>query len=359
MLFCAACKNEKNIQATPENDYIEITKEQFLSENMMVGTPQKIRIEEGIPFSGKIISAKDGIAKISASIEGLVSEVMVNQGQSVERNAPLFKIGGNAFIQLQQEFASSAAKINQLKANYERAKMLYGEDIKTENEFMLAESEYLSERATYNALALKLQQIGLDVSIIKQGVYVSDYTITSPISGQLNKLNVLPGQYVNRETELAEIVNINKAELQLSFYEKDVRKIKQGQVVYFNSLMHSEFNAKAVLTRVGLKLSDTSNALECYASINNDSAKLFAINQMVHGQVIVAADSVWAVPRTAIVSQGDDNYMITVVQETGDVYQFVKQKVKIGKSDKDNVELPDVDNHIRLCLKGVENMVME
>ncbi len=358
MLFCTACKNEKNIQAGSENDFIEITKEQFLTGNMIIGTPQKIRMEEGIPFSGKIISTKDGVAKISAPLEGLVREVMVNEGQSVKRNAPLFKIGGSAFIELQQEFASSAAKINQLKANYERAKMLYGEDIKTENEFMMAESEYLSERASYNALALKLQQIGLDVSIIKQGVYVSDYTIKSTISGQLNKLNVLPGQYISRETELAEIVNVDKAELQLSFYEKDLQKIKQGQVVYFNSLMHSEFNAKAVLTRIGLKLSDTSNSLECYAAISNGS-DLFAINQMVHGKVVVATDSVWAVPRAAIVSQGDDNYMITVAQETEDVYQFVKQKVKIGKSDKDHVELPDVDSHIRLCLKGVENMVMD
>ncbi len=359
LFFLVACKNKTPEQQEQTNDYIEITKDQIHSQNMKIGSPKKTLIEERILFSGKIISTIDGAVKVNAPVEGVVKQINVYQGQTVKNNDPLLKIGGMSLIELQQKFATSSAKMNQLKTNYERAKKLYDEDIKTENEFMLAESEYMSELASYKALVLELQQIGLNISKIENGDYVSTYTIKSPITGQISGLNVLPGQYINSETEIAEIVNKNKVELQLSFFENDYPKLKLGQTVFFNNLSNSNFSEKATITRIGSKLSTNSNTLECYASISNETKKAFAINQIVHGEVIVASDSVLAIPKLSVLSQENNNYIITITLKNENSYQLKKQKVEIGKSDKENVELLDIDKNILILLSGFENIAID
>jgi cobalt-zinc-cadmium efflux system membrane fusion protein len=359
ILFFTACKEEVKIQAEHSDNYVDITKEQFVSGKMVLGKPEKNEIEEKIHFSGKIIALADGVIRITAPVEGIVKEILVHKGQSVIKNTSLVRIGGNDLIELQQEFAVSSAKIKQLKADYERAKVLYLDSIKTENEFLLAESVYKSELAGNKALKLKLQLIGLDISNVEKGNYVSAYTLKSPIGGQVSSLNAMPGQYINRENEITQIVDKRKVELQLSFFENDFPKIKQGQKVIFNNLNSSEYTAQAVIERVGAMLSPTSNTLDCYASINKKYLATFAVNQMVHGQVIVSADTVFAVPRNAVLSEGNHSYVILLEGEKENGYQFKKQIVKTGKSDKHKIELLDFNEGSVLLIKGVENIVLD
>ncbi len=356
MLFFASCKNDKSGEQENPNNYVEVTKVKFKQGKMQLGTLEKKTIQELIHFSGKIIPTIDGLAKISAPVEGVVEKVMVYSEQEVKANTSLLTIGGNALIELQQEYAASSAKIKQLQANYERVKKLFDANIKTENEFMLAQSEYLSELAKNKALKLRLKQINIDPSKVKEGDYSLTYTIKSPISGQINLLNVLPGQYLKPEVEIAEIVDKNKSEIQLTFYESDFSKIKLGQTVFFSSLNNSELSSEAKITRIGSMLNGTSNILECYAKISKDSFDGFVINQMIHGEVVVALDSVWAVPRCAIINEGDYNYVLATAEETKNGYKLEKRKVEIGKSDRENIEILNLDKNTLILLTDAEGV---
>ena len=268
ILLISACNNKQTAEEESDNNRVDITKEQFVAENMLAGLPTKVAIEERIHFTGKIAPAINGVVKINAPVEGIVKVIKAQEGESIGANETLCTIGGFVLIELQQQFATSAAKLKQLEANFERAKLLYNDDIKTESEYLLIESDYKSELANYTALKLKLEYIGLDIANIENGKYASEYSIKCPVDGQLSQLNIETGQYVNQENMIAELVNKDKVELQMYFFENDFSKIRKAQKVVFGSIADASYNAKAIVTRTGSKLSDNSNTVTCYASID-------------------------------------------------------------------------------------------
>jgi cobalt-zinc-cadmium efflux system membrane fusion protein len=360
LFFLLSCNNKTSEDNETENNFIEITKEQFLSEKMAIGTPKKIAIEERISFTGKVVpKLNGGSVIINAPVEGIVMDIHVQPGQDIRLNETLFEIGGSAVIDLQQEFASSSAKIKQLQANFNRAKELYKENINTENDFMLAESLYKSELANYNALKLKLQNIGLNTSNIENGNYAATYRIKAPINGQISQITCVKGQFISAEHQIAEVVNKNIIELKLAFFEKDFSKITKGQKVKFRSLNQTEQNSNAIIDRIGNKLNINSNTFDCYAKIDEENTTSYAINQLIRGEVILTSDSVFAVPQTAVLSSGNQKYVFIVVSENEKVYRLEKVNIKIGKTDKKHVELIDFEKDNQIIIDGAYNLVME
>jgi cobalt-zinc-cadmium efflux system membrane fusion protein len=359
VILFAGCTPEQNEQENASSEYIEITEEQFQSENMKIGSPEKTVMEERIKFTGQIVSKADGLAKISAPIAGIVTKISGYTGQNVNSGSLILSVGGNSLIELQQEFAESSAKIGKLKADFERNEKLFKENIATESEFLTAESEYKTEMARNRALALKLELIGCDIAAVKSGKYILEYKVKSPIAGQISQLNATIGQYVSSETEIAEVVNKAKSELQLTFYESDFPKIKQGQKVIFAGLNSDEFSAHGAITRIGSKLTENSNTLEGFASISEESKANFAVNRPIHGEVIISSDTVTAIPATALIEQDKSYYIIKLAKKSGSTYSFEKHKVKLGKVNKINAELLDFDSNAVILINGLENILVE
>jgi len=359
ILLVISCNNKQTAEKEEGSKHVEITKEQFLSEKMAIGVPAKVIIEEKIHFTGKIVPMINGMVKINTPVEGMVKDIRVQTGDYINANEILFSIGGFVLIELQQQFATSAAKIKQLASSYNRAKALFNDSITTEREYLLAESEYKSELANYTSLKLKLQYIGLDISKIEKGEYSSAYNIKSLIDGQISQINVVSGQYVKQEDVIAEVINNNKIELEMYFYENDFSKIARGQNVVFCSMAEADYNAMAIITRIGTTLSAYSNTLKGYATINNDCISSFSVNQLVNGEVIVASDSAYAVPQSAVISIENKKYVVVIVNESKNGYQIQKEEVKIGKTDKNYVELLDFPNDKTILLDGLQNIVFE
>ena len=88
----------------------------------------------------------------------------------------------------------------------------------------MAESEYKSELANYNALKLKLQDIGLNISEIEKGNFVPTYGLKSSINGQITLMNCTLGQFLIPENEIAEVADKDKVELRLDIFEKRLPK---------------------------------------------------------------------------------------------------------------------------------------
>ena len=354
-----SCNNKPTEEKLAENSLIEITKAQFQSEGMVFGTPQRVAMDERIAFTGKITSGLNGVTRVSAPVEGIIKIIHIQQGQAVKANHALLEIGGSALLDLQQAFTSSSARIKLLKSDYERVKTLYAENIKTENEYMLAESNYKTELANFSTLKLKLQNIRLNIADIENGTYASTYCITTPIEGIISLINYYPGQYVNPEQEIVEVVNKGNMELQLALFEKDYSKIAPGQKVVFRSMGQTAQDAMATISRVGGILRTNSNTIECFATISKTNTTPFAINQQVSGEVVLASNLALAVPQTAILSSGKNDYVLVKATEETESYMFQKFKVKTGKVYNGFVELIDAPADMIILTSGIYNISLE
>jgi membrane fusion protein, heavy metal efflux system len=355
-VIIVSCKSKSEQIAESDSELIEITKAQFESENMVIGEAMLQPFKDVIHFTGTIIPAYDGQAYVSLSIPGRITKIHCKPGQIINKASIMFDISGNEFVDMQKDFAESSAIVSRLKSDYLRAKELYNENIATQKDFTLAESNYLAENAKYMALKIKLESIGLDVSKIKKGEFYSSYTIKAPISGFVSSINASIGQYVEPQQKMAEIIDAQSFQLRLFVFENNINQIRIGQTVLFYLSGDKSEKYEATMNSVGKTIMSDSKSIECYASIAEPDNKNIVGNQFVEGEVYTVVDSVLSVPETAIIYSENDSYLLMYEKEVDSIYYFKKVKVNTGRKINKYVELTEQFPAGKILVDGIYNI---
>ena len=195
-IILLSCNHKKETAQKSETDenLITVTEGQFKTGNMTIGEPSRMIFEDIIRCNGNIVTEPSGSARISTQIPGLVKKINCSVGQKVYQGQVLFELTGNDFIELQKDLAETASQLKRQKSEYERIKSLFDEKISTEKEFIQSESEFKASNAKYSALKMKIRSLGLVESKIENGDFYESFSITSPISGHISRVNVSTGQ---------------------------------------------------------------------------------------------------------------------------------------------------------------------
>ncbi len=355
ILLSGSCKSYNN-QVETKNEFIEITKAQFNSENMELGKPKQIIFSESIAFTGIITPAANGKAQVSLPIMGVVDKIYCSIGQHISKGQMLFEISGTDLIDLQKDFAESAATNKRLKSEYDRIYELYKENIGTQKELIFVESTYKTELARYMALKLKLDKIGLDIKQIENGSFYKSFSIVSPIQGFITSIDATIGQFIERQSVVAEIVDTDQFLLKISVFEKDINKLKMGQNILFYLMEDNMKMYRARLRNVGKTINSETKAIDCYAEYENPKLLNLVNNQFIKGQIVVDSFSADAVPAGAIVKVENEKYILNLEKETNKSYFFNKVKVSTGAENKEFVELKNSDGIHKLIVKGTYNI---
>jgi cobalt-zinc-cadmium efflux system membrane fusion protein len=354
-----SCKNKPAETIEPESDLIEITKAQFQSENMEFGEPANAVFSDVVHFTGSIIPSVQGQAQISLPVEGLILRIYCNPGQFVSKGALLFDVSGNEFVEMQREFAESAVLVKRLKTDFERVKQLNDENIGTIKELILAESAYNAENVKYNTLKIKLENIGLDIAKIEGGSFYSTYTLKAPLKGYVNSISTTIGQYIQPMQTIAEIIDAETFQLKLSVFEKDIQKLHVGQKVEFQTAGINSENYRAKLSSVGKAINQNTMAIDCFAEIENLKSVSLVGGQYVEGDIIVATDTVLALPGTAVVSVENETFVLALEKEADDIIFLKKMPIQTGRKNSDFVEVSEFSGSKKLLLKGGYNIQVE
>jgi len=358
-LLIVSCKSKQVETTESVSGYIEITKAQFDSEKMKIGEPMLHPFSDVVYFTGNIIPATDGRVQISLLLPGIIKDIHTKPGQAINKGSAMFEVSGNEFIDQQKDFAESSAIVSRLKNDYLRAKELYSENISSQKDYTYAESNYYAENAMYNALKIKLESIGLDVSKIEKGEFYSSYTLKSPINGFVTNINATIGQYIDPQQNIAEIIDDKSFQLKLNVFEKNISKLKTGQMLefYLNGNKSSKYNA--TINSVGKSILPESKSIECYAVIENPSDINIINNQFVEGEVFTSADSVLSVPESSIINSENESYVLLFEKEQNSIYFFKKIKVSTGRIANNYVELTEPLPSNKLLIDGVYNIQLE
>ena len=357
--FVFSCKNKPAEIIETKSELIEITKAQFQSENMEFGKPGISAFTELVHFTGNVVPSVDGQAQISVPVQGLINRIYCKPGQMVNKGGLLFDISGNEFVDMQREFAESAAMVKRLKADYERVRDLSDENIGTIKDFIFAESAYNAENAKLNALVIKLQNIGLDVSKIEEGTFYTSYSLKAPIKGYVNQVNTTIGQHVQPQQTIAEIIDTESFQLKLSVFEKDIYKIETGQKVEFFSAGNNTDKNVAKLISVGKSINGNTMSIDCLAEIENLKSIQLVSNQYIEGEIVVSADSMFSLPQSAIVSSENENFVLVFERESDEIIFLKKMVIKTGRINNDFVEVSDILDSKRVLVNGIYNIQFE
>jgi cobalt-zinc-cadmium efflux system membrane fusion protein len=360
-LIMASCGHNKKNDTTAEvqSDLISLTGDQFTTGDMATGEPVKMKFDESLECSGKIVIEPSGTIMISTPVPGLIRQIECKEGGDVNAGQLLFVLGGNDFLELQKDFAETENQMRRIRSEYERVKSLYDEKVGSEKDFIMAESEYKAANAKYSELKMKLKMLGLDETKITDGNFYSSFSLRSPINGYLSGIDVAVGQYADQQTPLAELLDINKMELRLSVFEKDLGNLEKDQKVVFKLPGKNNKTYSATLNSIGKDVDPESKTIYCYADIDDRRNAKLVSNAFVEASVITKSDSVTAVPEDAVIKSEGNSYLLEIVKNENGNYYLKKIKVSPGRIYNGFVELIDQPETGKIITKGAYNIGLE
>jgi cobalt-zinc-cadmium efflux system membrane fusion protein len=296
------------------------------------------------------------MSRISPSVAGKIVSINHKLGEHVQAGEVIATLAGNEFMELQQSFAEAAAAHTKAKVDFERAKSLWAENIGAEKDFLAAKSLYRATLASYQSLRSRITALRLNPSRIENGQMYAAYPVVAPISGYITAIDVVIGQFVDMESNIAEIVDTHRLQLKLQVYETDIRQLNSGQPVHFTTSDSSNQPMLAHLTTIGKTVNPDTKTVECLAVIGSKTAAPLINESFVQAQIEVGSRQGKALPSQAVQTTGNVSHIYIVERRKGTGYLLKKLEVTTGTTEEGKTEiqtaLPDKD----IVTQGVETL---
>ena len=253
------------------------------------------------------------------------------------------------------------AQLAYLKAAYQRQTQMKAENISSQKSFLKAESEYQTAVARHISLDKQLRMLNISPKSVRQGKMSATARIYAPIAGSITKVNVTKGSYVSPATEILEIIDNDHIHLELSVYEKDIMKVKEGQKIEFNIPEASSETYTATIHLIGTTI-EQNRTVKVHGHPEVTSENNFLKGMFVEANIITESTIEKAIPNEAIIEIDDVAYVLILDNKDANNYFFKQIEVTIKESYKVYSTLESKNNFqpdTQLLTKGVFNLLGE
>lgn len=264
-----------------------------------IGRPVLKDISGTLTLQGRIDVPPQSIISLSFPLGGYLKSTKMLPGMRVRKGQVLAELEDMQFIQLQQDYLTAHAKFELAENEYARQKDLNQSKAASDKVFQQAKAEMETQRILMNALARKLEVIGIIPGKLTPDNISKTVAVLSPINGFVSKVHVNVGKYTAPTDMLFELIDPNDIHLALSVFEKDLRELSVGQMVtaYTNADRTTKFMAE--ITLIGKSLTDDRMA-EVHCHFDRYSAALVP-GMFMNGEVSVAGKKGFGVPEDAVI----------------------------------------------------------
>jgi HlyD family secretion protein len=333
--------------------------------------PTKSSISESIYASGTVKSKNQYQA--FATVSGIIEEVLVSEGDSLQVGTVLLKISNKA-QQFNLENAELAANFSDISANqgklndakqlidlskrklksdsllYTRQQSLWNQKIGSKVEleqrelaFQNSSSNYYSAVVKYNDLK---RQLEFNAAQSKKNVNISskiedDYTVKSEINGKLYSLTKSKGDLITPQIPLAVIGDAKKFIIELQVDEYDILFIKKGLNVMVTLDSYKDKVFKAAITKINPIMNERTKTFLVEAEFINAPEILYPNISLEANIIIQTKENVLLIPRNYLLpnskvinANGD-----TIAVQTG-LKDYQKIEVISGLTENDELIKP-------------------
>jgi multidrug resistance efflux pump len=203
---------------------------------------------------GKVVSADD-YAVIASATAGQISNILVQEGDSVQKGQLILKLGtGNSSLDIEEakaqlnslraqnktvieDIAKAEIYMQELKEKYETSKTLFAKNAETKEKLDADYSNWQQQEANLRGLrqslkAQKLTEKEKQIQINKAQNTIGDYSVKASASGVITDLTARLGQSIGSAEELGKIINIENPIIEAEVDELFAGDIKVGQKVF-------------------------------------------------------------------------------------------------------------------------------
>ena len=255
---------------------------------VLAATAAPTTIVEKVSASGKVQPETE--VKISPDVSGEITELYVEEGDSVKKGQLLLRIRPdnyqamvsqqNAVVGTQQaNVAQTRARLQQLIASARQTELTYRRNASLYKQKVISQADYEASKAAYDASQEEINSARQSIRGAQSSVRsaqagleearrnLDKTTIYSPVNGTVSKLNVKKGERVvgtsqMAGTEIMRIANLREMEVRVSVNENDIINVTLGDSadVEVDSYASQDQRFKGVVTSIANTAKDALTA---------------------------------------------------------------------------------------------------
>lgn len=288
----------------------ELTEEQMKSVGVSLATIEMKELTSTIKANGLLRVPNNRKATVTSLYGGVIKTINVQIGDFVRKGQVLATISNPEYIQLQEQYLTINSRITYAEQEYRRQKELFDNDAGAKKNLQSADAELKSLRTQRSSLQRQLQMMGISPGKVTNGNLRSGLVITSPISGTVSNINAQIGSYVDVSSPVLDVIDNNSIHLDLQVFEKDLPKMKIGQIVHFKLTNNPEIEYDAKIYSIGSSFENESKTISVHANVTGNKEGLID-GMNITGIVSLDKSVTPAIPNEAIV-EADGKYYVFV-----------------------------------------------
>lgn len=345
---CSGNKDVPNEEASAEGGEEEVkevslSKEQFESSEIKTGLIESKNLNAVLKVSGKLDVPPQNLVSISAPIGGFLKSTEMLEGMHVTKGQIIAVIEHPEIAQLQQDFIEAKSKFDLLEQELKRQQDLNKENVNSAKVLQQTQSDFNIAQAQYKGLEEKMRMAGINKANVLKGNISGMLTVVSPINGYVTKVNVNIGKMINQQDVMFEIVDTEHLHAELTVFEKDITKIKEGQKVRFTLADDPDKELTATVHLIGRSFDD-SRTVRIHCHLDKEDKELLP-GMFINAIVELDGAKVNCVPANAIVKESGKEFIFIKEDKTG----CGKHDLCTGHEgcplDEDCPEHPDCEKH--------------
>ena len=264
-----------------------------------LGKVERASVKSTVSATGTLGAVRT--VEVGTQVSGQIAALYVDynshvkKGQLIARIDPILQ---EAAVQdAQAGLARANAVVTQTQLEFDRSKKLHDQQIATDAEFNVAQSNYAQARASLTSAQINLQRAKQNLS------YTNIY---SPIDGEVVERAMDVGQTVAASLSAPKLFvianDMSRMQILASVDESDIGKIVSGQPVTFTvqSFPDRQFNGTVEQVRLNSTTLNNVVSYTAVVSVSNEDHKLLPGMTASVKLVTASADDVLTVPSTAL-----------------------------------------------------------
>jgi cobalt-zinc-cadmium efflux system membrane fusion protein len=344
-----------------EVESLEITEKQFTTTGIELGKIAMRNLSGTIKVNGLLDVPPQNLVSISAVMGGFIRKTDLLQGMKVSKGQLIVTIENQDFIQMQQDYLDTKARLEYAELEYKRQEQLAKENVSAVKIFQQTTADYKSLQAKFAALSQRLATVGISKKNVEAGIITNSVSIFSPISGYVTAVNINLGKFVTSADVLFEIMDTDHLHAELSVFEKDISKIKIGQKLHLYLANEPEVERNATIYLINPRI-NTDRTIRVHCHLDKIEPNLMP-NTYLKAIIDLGETAKTALPDQAVVNFEGKFYIFALqnsenqnknTQEKHYDFQFIEVQKGVAEHGFTEVILPENfdKNTTQIVLKG-------
>lgn len=341
---------DKNIN----ENLVTLSDAQLKSAELVLGKLEEKALSSVIITNGTVDVPPQNMISVSIPLGGYLKSTKLLPGLKIRKGEVIAVMEDQQYIQLQQDYLTTKAKLAFSKSEFERQKELNASKASSDKVFQQIQMEYNTQRISLSSLDQKLRMININPGSISESNISRTIPVYSPINGFVSKVNVNIGKFVNPSDVLFELIDPSSIHLNLKIFEKDLNKLSLGQklVAYTNNQPDKKYAGEISLISRDLSAERTA---EVHCHFEN-ADKSLAPGMYMNAEIELKSNNTLAIAEEAIVNFEGLGYIF--VQKTTKEFEMIP--IETGTSENGFIEVLNKDKFRGklLVIKGAYTLLM-